>query len=283
MTVSVLLIGLAASVALIVAMLSWRLSDKYAEQKACRTLLLAGTGEIATFYPALVEGLPEPAQRYFRYTIAPGATLKTAIQIEMSGEIGLGSKAEPAYKPMRAHQILAPPFGLVWQLKAGPISGSDGALPGRSWTRFWAFNVIPVVRAGGIDHRRSAFGRVAAEAAFWVPASLLPGKHVRWESLSKQSARAVLSYGHFTQAVDITVDSRGAPTQVVLQRWSNENPDRVFQEQPFGGVLSDFQKFEGYTLPTRVEGGNWFGTPDYFPFFKAKVSKVTFAGTGGEN
>ena len=62
----------------------------------------------------------------------------------------------------------------------------------------------------------------------------------------------------------------------MIQRWSNANPDQVYREQPFGGYLSEFHEFGGYRLPTRVEGGNLIGTPDYFPFFKADVTAIRF-------
>lgn len=161
-------------------------------------------------------------------------------------------------------------------MKTGPISGSDGALPDKSWTRFWLFGLMPVVRVDGLDHHRAAFGRVVAEGAFWAPASLLPGEFVRWEPIDENSARAVVTFGSFEQAVDVTVDEAGAPTMVVIQRWSNANSAKLYREQPFGGYLSEFHEFGGYRLPTRVEGGNLIGTPDYFPFFKADVTAIRF-------
>jgi hypothetical protein len=235
------------------------------------------------FDAAAVESLPDAAQRYFRYTIRHGAPLHQAVEIEMDGELGLGTKEAPNYRSMSARQILAPPYGLVWKLTAGPVSGSDGATPEGSWTRFWLFGVIPIVRVGGgEDHRRSAFGRVVAEGAFWAPASLLPSSTVRWEPVSTDSARAIVSFAGFEQAVDITVEEDGQPTRVVIQRWSNENPEKTFREQPFGGDLFAFKDFGGYRLPTRVEGGNHIGTPSYFPFYRATVTAVRFpTGTSG--
>ena len=46
--------------------------------------------------------------------------------------------------------------------------------------------------------------------------------------------------------------------------------------QPFGGFVSAFREFDGFMLPTRVDGGNFFGTEDYFPFYKARVGNVRF-------
>lgn len=195
----------------------------------------------------------------------------------MTGELGLGSLDDPKYSPMTAQQVLAPPHGLVWRVRVGALSGSDGATPTSSWTRFWLFGLIPVLRAGNNeDHRRSALGRVVAEGAFWAPATLLPGDNVRWEAIDENSARAIVSINGFEQNVDVTVSQNGQPTQVVISRWSNENPNREYQLQPFGGYLNDFRQFGGYTLPTAVEGGNHFGTDKYFPFFKAKISEIQF-------
>lgn len=261
----------------------WRALDRKSDRDTWNSLVeLAGPAR-GHFDPASIASLPEPAQRYFRYTIRPGAALQGVVEIEMRGKMGLGTKDEPNYRAMTAKQVLAPPYGLVWKLEAGPVSGSDGAMPNYSWTRFWLFGVLPIVRVSGSeDHRRSAFGRVVAEGAFWAPARLLPGDTVRWESLDNDSARAIVTFAGLEQAVDITVADDGRPTRVVIQRWSNENPQKVFREQPFGGDLSDFRDFGDYRLPTKVEGGNHIGTDDYFPFFKANVAAIRFPNEGAD-
>ncbi len=264
---------------LALGLLSWRRRDRHRDAKAWKDLIATAGPPAGVFDAAMIRDLPGPAQAFFRYTIAEGTPLYTAAEIEMDGELGFGSREKPGYKPMRARQVLAPPNGLVWQLKSGAFSGSDGLTPGASWTRFWLFGLIPVVRVGGTpDHQRSAFGRVVAEGAFWVPASLLPGRAVLWEPVDEFTARAVVSSGDYRQAIDISVADDGQPSRVVIQRWSNENPAKTFREQPFGGYLSEFRDFCGYRLPTRVEGGNLIGTKDYFPFYKAKVTGVRFPG-----
>lgn len=270
-----ILYSLAALAVVAAGLLVWRQLDHRADRVAWNTLAELAAGDAQPFDPSMVADLPEPARRYFAFTIAPGTPVQTAFRIEMNGELGNGTKDAPNYQPMQASQILAPPHGLVWKVNAGPLSGSDGAMPDGSWTRFWLFNLLPIVRADGPDHHRSAFGRVVSEAAFWAPASLLPGEHVRWEPVDDDTARAIVRFGGFTQAVDITVDASGSPTEVIIQRWSNENPDKVFREQPFGGYPSEYRLFDGYRLPTRIEGGNHFGTPDYFPFFIADVTGIS--------
>lgn len=259
----------------------WHRADERSAAEAWTKLARRAPSAPMSFDPSMVNGLPEPARRYFLFTIAPGAPLRSVAEIATHGEIGLGTRDAPHYVRMRAKQILAPPHGLVWSVDAGnrwmSISGSDGFDAERSWVRFWLMKTIPIVRAGGSrDHARAAFGRVVAEAAFWAPAALLPAAGATWEGVSRDVARATVGYHGLVQTVDVTVAQDGRPTMVVIARWSDANPDRTYRLQPFGGYLSEFRNFDGYCLPTRVEGGNFIGTDDYFPFYKARVDRLRF-------
>ncbi|WP_018952889.1 DUF6544 family protein [Thioalkalivibrio sulfidiphilus] len=269
--------------ALLLAMQAWRLADLRASDAAWTQLQAEAPGPVELFDPAMVEGLPEAARRYFLYTIAPGTPLHPVSEIRMVGEIGLGDREAPAYQPMRARQILAPPHGFVWRLESAGsgalrMSGSDAMVGERSWTRFWLLGTLPVVRAGAdANHLRASFGRVVAEAVFWAPATLLPRDGVQWEEGDAPGrARALLTHGSLTQSLEIEVAEDGQPLWVMIPRWSNANPEGKWRVQPFGGTLDGFKDFGGFALPTRVEGGNHFGTGDYFPFFRARVEDVRF-------
>jgi hypothetical protein len=89
------------------------------------------------------------------------------------------------------------------------------------------------------------------------------------------TARATVTHLGMSQEVDIRVDASGKPVWVRIPRWSNANPEQVFRSQPFGGEPSDFREVGGYRLPFRLDGGNFFGTDDYFPFYRARVQSIT--------
>jgi len=258
---------------LLSGLLLLRLSDVRADRAEWARLRATQPEHPARFDPAMTAALPEAARRYFAYTIAPGTPLLNVAEIDMQGEFSLKA---PDYFPMQARQILALPHGFVWELhlRGGlPVSGSD---TGR-WTRFRILGLLPVARIGGdADHTRSAFGRYVIESVFWTPAALLPGPGVTWEEAGEHVARVTVTKGALSQSVDITVDAQGRPVEVSMMRWSNENPEKTFRLQPFGGTLSDFRNVSGYRLPFRVDGGNLFGTEDYFPFYKAEVTAVRF-------
>lgn len=269
------IVGLLALAAICAA--GQRLMDRRADRAERLRLLALQPVAPHTFSKALVADLPEPVRRYFSYTIRVGTPLRRVAEIGMRGYFGLGTKAAHRTLRMTAHQVLAAPDGFVWQMsgRAGlmRLSGSDSA----RWTRFWLGGLIPVARSGGSpDHRRSAFGRMVAEAVFWTPAALLPGPEVTWEVLDTDAVCVTLTGCKMSQSADIALEPDGRPVTVVIRRWSNANPDGVWQAQPFGGRLSEFRVFDGFRLPTRVEGGNFFGTEDYFPFFQAEVTDLRF-------
>jgi hypothetical protein len=269
--------GLLAGTA--VQLIRWS-ADAREAKRAKRELLMASLPLPERFDPAMVADLPEPARRFLRFAIQPGTRLNTVAQIRMEGELSLGSKQRPDYQPMHAEQILAAPHGFVWQVRLGRgalirIAGSDGMVGKRSWTRFWLSRLVPVARAGGDrDHLRSSLGRVVAEAALWTPAFLLPRPGVIWMAVDADTARATVTHLGMTQEVDIRVDAAGKPLWVRIPRWSNANPDQAYRLQPFGGEPSDFRSVQGYQLPFRLEGGNFFGTGEYFPFYRARVTDI---------
>lgn len=264
------------AVALMVLAL-WRQIDHRADRAEIARLIALQPKSPRVFDPAMVADLPDPARRYFEYTIQTGTPLFTVADIEMTGQFSLGTQTTPNYMAMTARQVLAMPDGFVWKMSGGNglmrMSGSDSA----GWTRFWLLGIAPVARFGGTpDHTRSAFGRLVSEAVFWTPAALLPRSDIAWQAVDEDTAMVTIRHGEITQDIYITVTSEGQPTEVSFPRWSNANPDGVYQLQPFGGYLSEFREFAGFRLPTHIEAGNFFGTEAYFPFYIVDVTNLRF-------
>ncbi|MGR3323797.1 MAG: DUF6544 family protein [Pseudooceanicola sp.] len=260
----------------VLALLALRWNDRRAVAAAWARLEGLGSAATGQFDPAMVAELPEPARRYLTWAIRPGTPLVGAVEVGMAGQFGLGDKADPKYMPMRASQILAPPHGFVWEMRTSGVMRVSGSDTG-AWTRFSLFDIVPVARIGGTeDHRRSAFGREVAEAAIWTPGALMPRDGVTWEAAGPDTARVTVRHEGLEQAVDLTLDADGAPVSFVLSRWSDANPGKVWQYQPFGGTLSDYREVDGYRIPFHNEAGNHFGTPDYFPFFIADLDRVAY-------
>lgn len=233
----------------------------------------------ARFDPATVAGLPEIAQRYFSHAIAPGTPLWTTVELGMEGLFLLGDGERPQRFSMTARQMLAPPSAFAWiptfRSSLFRITGSDGFFDGHGWTRFWMFSVLPLVQAAGTeDIDRSAAARPALEA-IWAPASLLPANGAVWQQTGPDTARVI-----FDSGAGVTIEMRlamdGRVLEVWTMRWSDENPDKTFRLQPFGGTMEADASFDGFTIPSSVHVGNHFGTGAYWPFFQATITTANY-------
>lgn len=273
------LLALALLAVAVVAAAYW----SYRQASSAAELAFATIGSHAqtepdAYDPSMVADLPEVAQRYFSHAIEIGTPLHTTVQLQMQGQFLLGSPQDHQTYAMTARQILAPPSEFVWipTLRSGliRITGSDALVEGEGWTRFWINSLVPVVNEyASADLNRSALTRAAMEA-IWAPASLLPSNGVEWSQTGANSARVTFPTG--IEPIDMTLGPNGAVTAIFSMRWSNENAQKSFQLQPFGGTVEAEARFAGFTIPSLVKMGNHYGTEDYLPFFQAEVTDAKF-------
>ncbi|WP_369665468.1 DUF6544 family protein [Thioalkalicoccus limnaeus] len=229
-----------------------------------------------TYDPAMVADLPEIARRYFATAIAPGTPLHRVVELEMAGALILNGRE----LPMQADQVLAPPHGFVWRARAGSgwvrFSGSDGYRGGRtSWTRFWLWEILPVARcADSEDHARAAAARLVMETV-WVPAALLPQHGALWTQTGPDRAEIRFPRVPGVEPIHLVLDASGRVLEMSTQRWSDVNRDRTYRLQPFGGRMLAHATHQGFSIPVAMEVGHHYGTPEYAPFFRAHLTRVT--------
>jgi hypothetical protein len=177
---------------------------------------------------------------------------------------------------MRAQEILAAPHGLIWKASMGSgfmrFSGYDYYVDGEGAMRWFLWGVIPLVRAEGAEITRSAAGRVAIEAAAWLPSALLPQNGVRWEPIDDHSARAYIRIGTEELTPTLTLDPDGRLERIEMMRWDPDERDYVL----YVGEVLGHKKFKGHTIPGKILLTSRAGTPRENPFFEAVVITAEF-------
>jgi hypothetical protein len=229
------------------------------------------------FSQQMVSDLPPPAQRYFLHAIQPGTPLASSVILKMRGEMRL--KPEAKWMPMEAEEILSIPSGFVWKaaVRSGLIrlNGADYYANRIGRVRFGMWGIIPLVNQTGPDISRSSIGRLACEM-IWLPSSLLPQSGVKWEVVDKESAKATMKIDNKTITMTLSVNHDGKLRQIVLSRWGDKLVDGQFGYAPFGGTMKAERSFGGYTIPSEIGCGWWFGTDRYFEFFRAQIEEADF-------
>lgn len=227
-----------------------------------------------TFHASQLAGLPEPVQRYLRHAIAEGAPLASAVRLKMHGEIRLNNR----WYPFTAEQVNRWGRGIIWQGSATmnglPVRGADRMVDGAGSMHWKILGLIPVVNIAGADIARSAAGRLNIEAV-WLPSVLL-GAEVTWTADSDRQICASFQ-AHGEQAkLELEVDAQGRLLTCRMPRWGNLSSG-TFRDEVFGGYAEAEHSFGGYTIPSQVGVGWYFGCERFTAegeFFRTTLDEV---------
>jgi hypothetical protein len=232
------------------------------------------------FKPESLTNLPETARRYLEHAIAPGTKIASAVRLKMHGEIKLKK-----WIPFTAEQVICWQHGLIWSATAWmngflPIVGSDRIIDGVGAMQWKLLGLFPMMTADGADITRSSIGRLESES-LCLP-SVFYGNDVSFTSTELSPLDSNLHSSFVVQGeraeLDFTIDRSGRLKTFKLPRWGN--PDGAeFRNMDFGGILEEDRTFCGYTIPTRLRIGWYFGTERFESegeFFRATLDDAIY-------
>lgn len=227
------------------------------------------------FTKDMVAELPAPVQRYFLHSIAPSTPLASSVNLEMSGNFRLGQ--DKPWLPMQAKQIISEQ-GFVWKAAIGrslfQMVGADYYANKSARTRF-SWGLIGLVNAHSPDIARSSLGRLAGELVL-LPSALLPQRGVTWKAIDDKTIEASLNIDGEPVTLTLVIDTDGKLLKLFLQRWGNQTEDVRYTYIPFGGEYQEERTFGGFTIPSQISAGWWFGTDRYLEFFRATIKQAEF-------
>ena len=223
------------------------------------------------FSEDLLRGLPAVAQRYLRHAIAPGTPLAASLRFTMHGSIKVGP-----WLRFSAREVIAPRRGFVWKARVawGLLSAEDHYLDGEGATIVSLFGLVTLLNAGGPDVSMSARGRLLGESVF-VPSAFLAAD-VAWEGVDTNKVRAAVALDGEECSTTLTVDDSGCLREVVVPRWGNQTPDRMYSVIPFGVAMNAEGSFSGFTIPCDFTASWWHGTDRRQEFFRARIEPKEF-------
>ncbi len=228
-----------------------------------------------TFSESLVADLPDPARRYFLHAIRPGTPLASKVHLTQTGSLLVGD----TWAPFEAEEIMARPGGFAWKVRARigglPVTGSDYYVAGQGRMRMAALGLVPLVDESGTDLSRSAIGRLVVEY-MWLPSAWLPQAGALVEPADDERFAVTVDVDGERTCLTLSVDANGRLTGSSFQRYGNITEDKHYQYIPFGGPNDEEGSFGGYTIPTSIRAGWWYGTDRYAEAFRFRVADARF-------
>ena len=235
----------------------------------------SGISQKHVFSPNDVAHLPEAVRRYLEHAIAPGIVLASAVRLKMHGEIKLKS-----WIPFTAEQVVCWERGFIWSATAWmnrlPIVGSDRIIDGVGAMQWKLLGLFPVMTGTDVDITRSAAGRFHTELML-LPSAFCLGD-VTWTSPEASHLHASFMAQGEQAELDLTIDQAGRLKTAKLPRWGN--PDGAEHRYvDFGAIVEEEGTFCGYTIPTRLRVGWYFGSERFEAegeFFRATIDHAIY-------
>lgn len=220
----------------------------------------ASTSERALVTEDMLGDLPEPVQRYLRYTgIVEKPFVRTA-RLEQKGSMYLGSKQGWVPLDAEEHYTVQPP-GFVWDvtIHKGPLPiarGRDMYAGGEGRMLIKAGSLFTVVDDKGPEMDQGSMMRYLSEM-IWFPTAFLDDK-ISFEPVDDESARVTLTDGGKSVSATMYFDEEGKVTDFVAKRY--RTVEGGYDLETWSAPVYEYGELAGLKLPLR--GGAVWKLPE---------------------
>jgi hypothetical protein len=194
----------------------------------------------------------------------------------MSGQIRLKGN----WHPFTADQVTHWGKGFVWRARVSvrglPVSGFDKWINGVGRMRWKLLGLVPVMTASGPDVSRSARERMLIEL-IWLPSAFLSPNVTLKERDSTRAEVGIRQEGQETR-YELSLDENGRLRGVSMLRWGDPE-GRGFSALPFGSTAEEERTFGGFTIPSKLRAGWYFGTDRFETdgeFFRCTIEEAVY-------
>jgi hypothetical protein len=205
--------------------------------------------ESAVLTEADIEHLPEPVQRWLRYSNVIGREYPRTVRLTQEGEIRLGP--DQAWMPFTAEQYYTTdPPSFIWKIDTRmmsvlPISGRDRYVDGRGNMNIRVLSLIPVVDETGEHMDQGTLVRYLNEV-MWFPAGAV-SPYIEWQEVDDNSAKATMSYGDMTVEATFFFDEQGRPVNMMAPRYQDAGGGE-FKWLPWWTPIHEYGEFDGVRI-----------------------------------
>ena len=226
-----------------------------------------------------LDGLPAPAQRFFRAVLTDGQPMIAAATVLHTGTFNMGESAGQWKAFTSTQRVITRQPGFVWDGRVAVLPGlnvhvHDAYVAGEGILHPTILGVFTLVEMRGTgDVASGELMRWLAETA-WYPTALLPSQGVRWEPVDERSARATLKDGPHVLTMTFTFGDDG-----LLRSGRAEARGRIVGKEivmsPWEGRWSNYQVHDGMRVPMSGEVA-WLLPEGRKPYWRGTISSLRY-------
>jgi hypothetical protein len=220
--------------------------------------------------------LPEPVQRYFKYSLQDNQNYISYVKLKHEGTFRQSQGQE--WIPIVGQEYFtAENPGFVWIGKMKPypilwIDGKDEFIDGKGNFQIKLLSLFTVVDAKGNKSDESELMRWLAETP-WFPTSLLPNKYLHWEGVNSSSAKAIIEYENIKASVIFYFNEQGQIVKLNADRYRATN--NSYSKDKWIGYYTDYAKVNDMMIPKEIEAA-WNLSSGEFSYAKFKITDIEY-------
>ena len=223
-----------------------------------------------------ITNLPEPVQRYFKYSLQENQNYISFVKLKHEGTFR--QSQGQGWIPMVGQEYFTtenPGFVWIGKMKPYPllwIDGKDEFIDGKGNFQIKLLSLFTVADTKGKESDESELLRWLAETP-WFPTALLPSKYLHWESVNSSSAKAVVEYGKIKSTVVFSFNEQGQIIKLNADRYRTVN--NTFSKDKWVGYYRDYTKVNDVMIPKEIEAA-WNFSSGEFSYAKFKITDIKY-------
>jgi hypothetical protein len=220
--------------------------------------------------------LPEPVQRYFKYSLQEGQNYISFVKLKHEGTFRQGQGQ--GWIPIVGQEYFTtenPGFVWIGKMKPYPllwIDGKDEFIDGKGNFQIKLLSLFTIVDTKGKESDESELMRWIAEIP-WFLTSLLPNKYLYWEEVDSSSAKAVVEYRNIKAIVIFYFNEQGQIVKLNADRYRTVN--NSYSKDKWIGYYRDYTKINNMMIPKEIEAA-WNLSSGEFSYAKFKVTDIEY-------
>ena len=226
---------------------------------------------------ARLEGLPVPVRRYLDLALTDGQPMIVSARFTQEGEFLLGTGRWVPFTA--AHEVMAAPPSFDWDARMRVAPGlqvfvRDAWVEGEGRLHAALLGLWTVASAGGTPEIVEGEALRYLAEAVWYPTVLLPGDGLRWEAIDATTARARLSAGRVSVALEFRFGEDGMVAEVEAAG-RPRLVDGTSVPTPWRGRFSGYADERGMRIPHAGEV-EWLLPEGPQPYWRGRVTAAVY-------
>lgn len=221
------------------------------------------------FHESELKNLPEPVQRYFKYTLKEGQSYISYARIKHDGQFK--ADLNKGWMQIKGEQYATTQRpGFIWNGTTAMFDARDMYISDHGRLIVTLFSIYNIVDA----HDKAQYD--SGEMLRWLgesvlyPTNLLPSNRLVWKPIDDEKAKLTFNYKGQSLYFVITVNGIGEITEMETKRFMDENSLETWIIKP-----TNYKELNGLKIPTYFDV-SWRLDGRDFSYAKFRILEVEY-------